>query len=148
MKKLEFKTLIKTSQQELFDFHLDTNNIKIITPKDIKVELLNAETKTHEGKIVKLKTTKMGIPTYWEVLIEKMEEPKILVDVAIKSPFKYWKHEHIFEESKEGTYLIDRIEFNLGIPLIGCLIESLLKLDIKKMFHYRHNQTKKYFEKD
>lgn len=41
-----------------FNFHLDSNNITKITPQNIKVELLNSDTKTFEGKIVRIKTTK------------------------------------------------------------------------------------------
>ena len=39
MQTFEKTTLIDCSAKELFDFHLDTNNIKLITPKHTKVEL-------------------------------------------------------------------------------------------------------------
>ena len=67
MKTIEKTTFINCTLEELFDFHLDSNNITKITPPNIKVELLNEDTKTIEGKIVKIKTTKFFIPTYWEV---------------------------------------------------------------------------------
>ena len=43
METFEKTTLIDCSAKELFDFHLDTNNIKLITPKHTKVELLDYE---------------------------------------------------------------------------------------------------------
>ncbi len=55
METFEKTTLIDCSAKELFDFHLDTNNIKLITPKHTKVELLDYEDSTYEGKIVKAK---------------------------------------------------------------------------------------------
>ncbi len=141
------KTIIKTTQinctqEELFEFHMDSNNITKITPPNIKVELLNEDTKTHEGKIVKIKTTKFFIPTYWEVKIEKLDKPNILVDVAIKSPFKYWKHQHIFSQKDSMCELKDIIEYEMPFGILGKLIEPLIEYDIKTMFEFRHQQTK------
>ena len=65
METFEKTTLIDCSAKELFDFHLDTNNIKLITPKHTKVELLDYEDSTYEGKIVKLKTTRAFICMNW-----------------------------------------------------------------------------------
>lgn len=48
---------IECSQEKLFDFHIDSENIKKITPPNTKVELLNEDTSTYEGKIMHLKTT-------------------------------------------------------------------------------------------
>ena len=95
---LEQTSLIDCTVEELFNFHLDTNNIKLITPKHTKVELLNYEDKTYEGKLVKLKTTRAFIPIYWIVKIDKLQYPNLLVDVALKSPFAYWEHSHIFTQ--------------------------------------------------
>ncbi|WP_262363676.1 hypothetical protein [Aliarcobacter cryaerophilus] len=41
MEIFEKITLIDCTAKDLFDFHLDTNNIKLITPKHTKVELLD-----------------------------------------------------------------------------------------------------------
>ncbi len=146
------QTIIKTSHincrlEELFDFHLDSNNITRITPSNIKVELLNSDTETFEGKIVKLKTTKLFIPTYWEVKIEKLEKPNILIDVAIKSPFKYWKHQHIFTQKDSICELKDIIEFELPFGVLGKIVEPFIKYDIQNMFEHRHEKTKELLEK-
>lgn len=146
------RTIIKTSLinctvEELFDFHLDSNNISKITPSNIKVKLLNSDTETFEGKIVKLITTKLFIQTYWEVKIEKLEKPNILVDVATKSPFKYWKHQHIFTKKGDMCELKDSIEFVLPFGIFGRIFELLIQYDIKNMFEYRHQKTKEILEK-
>lgn len=140
------KTLIDCTQKELFEFHLDSNNITQITPKDTKVELFNGTTTSYEGKIVKLKTTKLFIPTFWEVKIEKLQSPHILIDTAIKSPFKYWRHQHIFTQKEKSSELQDIVEFELPFGKIGKLFLPFIKRDIQKMFEYRHQQTKKLLE--
>ena len=140
-------TLINCNLDDLFDFHLDSNNITKITPSNTKVELLNEDTKTYEGKIVKIKTTKLFISTYWEVEIQKLQKPDILVDVALKSPFKYWKHQHIFSQKDNNICeLKDVIEYELPFGLLGKLVEPLIGKDIENMFDYRHIKTKEILE--
>lgn len=147
MKTLEFKTLINTTDDKLFEFHTDSNNIKEITPSNTKVELLNEDTSTFLNKIIKIKTTKFFISTYWEVKIEKLDYPNILIDIALKSPFKFWRHQHIFTQQNNQCELKDIIEFELPFGILGKLFEPFIELDIRNMFEYRHKKTKEIFEK-
>jgi ligand-binding SRPBCC domain-containing protein len=140
-------TMINCTQEDLFDFHLDTNNIKKITPTDTKVELLNEDSETYEGKVVKLKTTKFFIPTYWEVKIQTLSKPNILVDVAQKSIFKSWKHQHVFTKKGSMCELKDIIDYELPFGFLGKMIGPLIAKDINNMFDYRHVQTKILMEK-
>jgi ligand-binding SRPBCC domain-containing protein len=146
MQTITKTSLISCSLEELFDFHLDSNNITKITPSNIKVKLLNSDTETFEGKIVKLETTKLFISTYWEVKIEKLKKPNILVDIAVKSVFKYWKHQHVFTQKGSMCELKDIIEFELPFGILGKIFELFIKYDIKNMFEYRHKKTKEILE--
>jgi ligand-binding SRPBCC domain-containing protein len=138
---------IKCSVDALFDFHLDSNNISKITPPDTEVTLLNEDTKAYEGKRVRIKTVKFFIPTYWEVEILKLQRPNLLLDLAIKSPFKYWKHQHIFTQKDDGLCeLKDIIEYEMPFGFLGRLVSPLIERDIKKMFLYRHQKTKEILE--
>lgn len=46
---LIFETPISCSVKTLFDFHADTNNLALITPKDTSVEILKLETPLKQG---------------------------------------------------------------------------------------------------
>ena len=122
------------------------NNLKNITPLDTKVELLNKDFVPHEGGIVKIKSVKNFIPTTWEVKIEKLDSPNILIDVAIKSPFKYWKHSHVFTKKGSGCELKDIVEYKLPLGKIGELFDFFIKKELKNMFDFRHNITKVLLE--
>ncbi|MCD6259382.1 MAG: SRPBCC family protein [Helicobacteraceae bacterium] len=139
-------SLIKCSLEELFDFHTDSANIKKITPPNTKVELLNEDTTTYEGKIVRLKTTRLTIPTYWDVEIQKLERPHILIDLALRSPLKYWRHQHIFTQIGGACELRDIIEYELPFGILGKLIAPLFERDVKQMFEYRQKRTKEILE--
>jgi ligand-binding SRPBCC domain-containing protein len=139
-------SFINCTLEELFDFHLDTNNIKLITPSHTKVELIDYEETTFERKIIKLKTTRAWVPIDWIVKIEKYEYPNLMVDVALKSPFVFWEHQHIFTKKGSMCELKDVIKYKLPFGILGKLIAPFIKKDIANMFDYRHKQTKQILE--
>lgn len=146
MKKMTKTTYINCSLEKLFDFHMNINNIKKITPPNIKVELLDYDIKKYECKIINIRTTKYFIPTHWKVRIDKMERPNILIDVAVQSPFKSWRHQHIFTQKGSVSELKDIVEYEIGYGFLGKIIAPILKYDISSMFDYRHKKTKELLE--
>jgi len=147
METITKSTFINCTLEELFNFHLDTNNIKLITPKHTKVELIDYEEKTYEGKIIKLQTTRAFVPIHWIVKIEKYQYPNLMVDVAVKSPFAFWEHQHIFTQKGNMCELKDAIRYELPFGIFGKIIAPLIKKDIHNMLDYRHKQTKLLLEK-
>ncbi|MBS9782305.1 MAG: SRPBCC family protein [Arcobacter sp.] len=140
-------SLIKNcSQKELFDFHLDTNNLKLITPKDTKVELLTKNFIAKEGAILKIKTVKHFIPSTWEVKIKELKKPSLLVDVALKSPFTYWEHQHIFSQKGEDCLLEDIVYYALPFGKIGEFFDFFIQKELENMFSFRHKTTKEILE--
>lgn len=147
MKTYEKTSLIFCGLEELFDFHLDFNNLKAITPKDTKVTMQDAMLTPKEGDILRLKTVKNFITTTWEVEIRTIQKPNLLFDVALKSPFKVWRHSHIFTQLEDGVCeLTDRVEYELPFGIFGSLLDFIIQLELAKMFTFRHSVTKKILE--
>ncbi|WP_024953555.1 SRPBCC family protein [Sulfurospirillum arcachonense] len=146
MKSFEKSVAINCSVEELFNFHLDTNNLKHITPPDTKVELLTPNLDIKEGAVLKLKTTKHFISTIWEIQIQKLISPSLLIDVSLKSPFTYWEHSHIFEKREEGCLMRDVVNYTLPFGFIGNSFDFLIQKELKNMFEFRHNVTKTMLE--
>lgn len=146
MKIFRKSTFIKCELEALFDFHLDVANLKNITPKDTHVTLLNEDFIPVQGAILKLKTVKNFVPIYWEVEIQKLERPNILVDVALKSPFAHWKHEHKFFQRDGGCELEDVVTYELPLGWFGALFNFLIKHELDKMFTFRHEVSIKLLE--
>merc|ERR1711941_1661 len=123
-------------------FHIDVSNLKKITPPGTKVELLNKDFTPFEGGILNIKTIKNFIPTTWQVKIEKLQKPDILVDIALKSPFKYWEHSHVFTQKGNVCELKDIIKYELPFGKVGELFDFFIQNELKKMFEFRHQVTK------
>lgn len=147
MKIFEKSSLIRCEIGKLFDFHLDLNNLKTITPKDTKVMLLGEMFTPKKGDVLRLKSVKGFISTNWEVEIRELQRPNLLLDVALKSPFKLWKHSHIFRQLKDGVCeLTDRVEYELPFGFIGKMFDFFIRKELVKMFTYRHEATKDIIE--
>ena len=143
----EKTSLIRCDIEELFSFHLDLNNLQAITPKDTKVSLVGEVFTPKEGDVLKLHTVKNFIPIDWEVLIQKVEKPNILVDLALTSPFSFWDHSHIFTQKEDGMCeLKDVVKYKATFGFIGVLFDFFVSYELKKMFTYRHEVTKKILE--
>jgi len=117
-------------------------NLENITPPNTKVDLINKDFVPHQGGILKIKTVKNFIPTTWEVKIDKIEEPNLLVDIALKSPFKYWKHSHVFTQKGNICELKDVVEYELPFGAIGNFFDFFIQKELRDMFDYRHKVTK------
>ena len=146
MKTFKKTTLINCDIQKLFDFHIDMKNLEAITPLNMEVEVLNKDFIPHEGGVIKIKSVKNFIPIIWEVKIEKMQSPNILVDIALKSPFKFWEHSHIFTKKGSLCELKDVIKYKLPFGKIGELFNFFIQKELKAMFDYRHKITKGLLE--
>ena len=147
MKKYEKTSFIDCTLEELFDFHLDVNNLKAITPDNIQITFLEENFTPKENGVLKIKTVKNLLPVKWEVKIEKLQRPNILVDLALKSPFKYWKHSHVFTKKGNMCELRDIVEYELPFGKLGALFDFFIKKELDAMFTFRHNKTKKLLEK-
>ena len=147
MNSYERTLVVKCSIDALYAFHLDMKNLQAISPKGIKVTLLNKDFVPSEGGILRLKTIKNFIPMIWEVKIEKMNAPNLLVDIAIKSPFKYWKHSHIFTKLDDDyCELKDVVAYSLPFGFVGALFDFFVQHELKSMFTHRHETTKQLLE--
>lgn len=147
MSLYEKTSLIECRLESLYDFHTDMKNLQAISPKGIKVTLLNEGFMPKEGAILRLKTVKNFIPMIWEVRIDKMDAPNLLVDIAMKSPFKSWKHSHIFTQVDENLCeLKDVVEYALPFGFIGSLFNFFIQHELRSMFDCRHLITKELLE--
>jgi len=148
MKIYEKSSLIQCNIDDLFTFHLNLNNLKKITPQNTKVTLLDEIFTPKEGDVMRLHTVKNFIPMVWEVKIAKVQSPTLLVDFALKSPFKFWKHSHIFADMGDGfCELKDRVEYKLPFGVIGSFFNFLVEYELESMFSYRHKVTKETLER-
>lgn len=146
MKMFEISSLIDCKVEELYAFHLDVNNLPKITPPNMKVTLLNKVEKISLGTEIYLRNVQYYLPTYWRVRVDKIKEPNLLVDLALESPFYYFRHQHIFTQKGDLCELRDVVEITLPLEFMTKFLYPFVLKQLQSMFEYRHSITKKILE--
>jgi ligand-binding SRPBCC domain-containing protein len=144
----ERSILIKAACQDVFDFHLDPQNLPKITPGFISVKILQAGP-PGLGQEVILRLTQFGIPAgTMHMKFTEFEYPFRLSDTQLKGPFKKMFQRRIFTDIGDGyTRLTDRFEYELPLGLLGRLAQKILVgRMIEQMFVYRQNALRKFLE--
>ena len=90
--------------------------------------------------------SQFGLPLEWTGVWEEAVPNGRLVDGARKSPFRHWRHSHLFADVPGGTLMTDRVEYSLSLGLLGRLLDkTMMKLVFTVMFIARHKATRKFF---
>ncbi len=152
MPTLVFSDPMPCSLDELWAFHSSAEALRTLTPPGQRVEV-EGETRVEAGALHRLRVRRFGATLLWLARIEVAEPPDGMrarfVDVAERSPFAAWRHEHLMEAEPgaiggEGSRLTDRIEYTPPFGPLGLLADRLfLRRDLERMFAYRHAATRR-----
>lgn len=134
--QLKAETLVPRPRSEVFAFFSDAFQLENLTPPFLKFSVLTPKPiDMKPGILIDYQLKVRGIPMRWQSRISVWEPENRFVDEQIKGPYKYWHHEHLFEDHEEGTRIIDLVQYD--VPL-GFLVHPVfVKPDLQKIFGYR-----------
>jgi ligand-binding SRPBCC domain-containing protein len=78
------------------------------------------------GEFVTWRARHFGITWTMTSTITEWDRPHRFVDEQRKGPFKTFRHEHLFEPVEHGTRLLDHVEFEAPLGVLGRLAEKLV----------------------
>lgn len=134
----------------LFRFHLDTRNAPLISPAGARFARIEGDFPVTEGALVTLRVRQPPIPVAqtWRVRIAEVRPDELVVDVAERSPFRRWRHSHIFEAlGPDRARMTDRVEYALPFGPLGRLVDRLFaRRQLDAMFVERQRRTRELFE--
>ena len=147
---LERSVEIAAPVSAVFAFHLDTRNAALIARAGTRVVGVGGRFPVRAGDLVTLRMRRRPLPVTlsWTVRIEIVEPERRLVDVAVRSPFALWRHEHLFRPLGAGrTLLTDRVTYRLRGGRLGDLARRLLvgRL-LESLFADRQRRTRDLLE--
>lgn len=148
MTVLEFTSEIPATQRDLYEFHMDFSNVRIITPPIIITRFSRVPETMAAGSSIVVEINQLGIWIPWEITVKEVIPNRLLVDEQNgKGPFQRWRHEHRFEESGSTSRLTDRIEYALPFGVLGKIADAVIMRFVqKRIFAYRHKKTIQYFQ--
>ncbi len=136
---LEVETKLYGSLEEVFGFFSKAENLNEVTPKDLSFSFLTpTPIKMHVGTLIDYQIKLFGIPFGWRTLISDWEPPYRFVDQQLKGPYRFWHHEHTFEQCDGYVLMRDRVSFlSPGGFLEGFFNWLFVERQVKKIFAYR-----------
>ncbi len=149
--KLEDKTLINTSMEHCWDFFSNPKNLPIITPEYLSFNIKNElPERMYEGLIIEYTVNPiMKVPLTWISEITFMKKPFYFVDEQRFGPYKFWHHQHYFENSSNGIIMKDIVYYSLHFSFIGKLVHSLIvRKKLEHIFQYRKNIIDNLFNEE
>ncbi len=142
---LEARTRISRIVEEVFDFFGNAHNLERVTPSFVRFEILTQDPVImRQGTLIDYQLSLRGIPVRWRSEITEWEPHHRFVDRQVKGPYRWWVHEHRFEEDRGGTLMTDRVEYGV---LGGAIVNMLLvEPDLRRIWEYRDQAIRRQLE--
>ncbi len=69
------------------------------------------------GQEVTWRAVHFGLPFRMTSRITELERPTRFVDSQVRGPFRWFRHEHLFEANDAGALMTDRVSFQAPVGL-------------------------------
>jgi ligand-binding SRPBCC domain-containing protein len=134
---------MKTTLEQMTAFHQDPKALQTLTPPPIFMQMHHDTRTSITSGELEFTLWFVIFPIRWIAQHQPGPTPTSFVDVQIKGPLAYWRHEHIFEATAQGVALIDRVTLAHRPGLQGVLTRLMFDgLPLQLLFFYRHLRTR------
>ncbi|MCW5942147.1 MAG: SRPBCC family protein [Fimbriimonadaceae bacterium] len=143
-----WQTLIDAPVERVWEFHRSADALRRLSPPGTRVELMSQDGAVRVGAVHRLRIRRFGLSVRWDARIERADPPSGFVDVALRSPFAHWRHDHEFVAQPGGrTLLVDRVDYALPFGFLGRVLDRLfVGRALDGMFSHRHAATRRELE--
>jgi len=149
---LHFTQKMPITLEKAWEFFSSPLNLSKITPKNMSFVVTSdytEQTKMYEGMIITYKVAPLlGIKMDWMTEITTVRDKKYFIDEQRFGPFKFWHHEHHFEEIDGGVLMTDKLTYGIPFGIIGQLANAILVAkQTQEIFDYRVKAVDELFGK-
>lgn len=132
----------------VFAFHEAPGALERLMPPWERVRTVEGGGSIKPGSRAVLQVKLGPVPLRWVAEHEDYDPPHLFSDRQVRGPFVSWFHRHRFlDDQRGGTILQDEIDFELPFGALGRLLGGwLVRRKLRKMFDYRHDQTRRAVE--
>ena len=133
--------------EEVFSFFEKLYNLSVITPKNLKFNILTPKPiKMYKGTVIDYTIKLFRIPVHWRTLITEYCPPHKFVVVQIKGPFILWHHAHILREIEDGVEIMDQVKYVMPFEILGRILHSMcIRKKLNHIFKFRKEVIEKLF---
>lgn len=135
---------IRAPVEKVFDLARDIETHQKTTAwTSERVVECTADRFLEEGDVVTFEARHFGIRQRLTSKVSLCDRPRRFVDEMQRGAFKSLRHEHLFEETPEGTRMTDRLVFEAPFGPLGWIAERVFLAAYMRRFLGRRNQELK-----
>lgn len=137
--ELCWRQFVRYSPAQIMDFYSDPCNLIPMTPARLCFRLLQpAPVTLTAGTRMNYSLRVFGVPVRWASQIVSWEPPSRFQDTQLSGPYRRWDHTHTFELGSDGTWVIDEVEYELPLGVLGRLAHPLgVARELRRIFRFR-----------
>jgi len=146
--RLYREQIIAAPLEKVWEYFCDPKNLNNITPPDMNFEILNGgDVPMYEGQLIEYRVEFVkGVRSRWLTEISHVRECEYFVDEQRIGPYRFWYHEHTFEETAAGTKMTDRVTYMVPFGLMGDVLNHLwIAKRLHAIFEFRQNKISEIF---
>ena len=146
--ELHREQVVRAPLTRVFAFFERPENLEILTPPWLRMQIVTpSPIPMQVGAVIDYGMRLRGIPVHWRTLITEHTPPMRFVDVQIKGPYRLWHHAHSFEETSDGTRLIDDVTYALPFGFLGTLAHRwIVHHELERIFDFRAKAIEHEFD--
>ncbi len=134
---LHAETIVTASIDRTFAFFSDARNLEHLTPPWVHFRITTPlPIAMAAGTLIDYQIELYGVAIPWRTRIDEWEPGVRFVDRQIAGPYRWWRHEHLFERADGGTRVIDRVDY---VPRAAMLSGWLVRRDVSRIFAFRQS---------
>lgn len=136
--------------QECWDFFSNPHNLSVITPPELSFEVFTEEQGRFEPGMLLFHRVRpfSFLRVRWVTEITHVVPGRLFVDEQRFGPYRFWHHQHLFEEVLGGTKVRDVVHYALPFGVAGRLLNRLaVRGRLEEIFDYRCEKLEAMFGK-
>jgi ligand-binding SRPBCC domain-containing protein len=117
-------------------------------PPDMNFEIIaGGDVKMYEGQIIEYRVEFIrGVRSLWLTEIAHVRENEYFVDEQRVGPYRFWYHEHRFENMPGGVKMTDHVTYALPFGPLGDVVQAVwVGNRLKSIFDFRIGKIEDLF---
>lgn len=135
------------SLEAAWDFFSNPRNLPDITPPALGFQITSAvPDKMYAGMVVSYTVTPFaGFKVDWTTEITHVKELEFFVDEQRFGPYRFWHHQHFFQQLPGGMEMSDKVTYLLPFQPFGQIAAGFVRKKLEQIFDYRQQMLQHKF---
>jgi len=143
LQHFEVAERVNAPLSKVFAFFSDAGNLTSLTPPRLRLHLLTPlPIEMQRGAVIEYNMNVKGFPVRWKTLITKWKPEEAFEDIAVRGPYRAWRHRHEFALEGKEVSVRDSVDYALGWAPLSNVALPMVRRDLQTIFDYRRMQLR------